>query len=333
MTAGREPPNQPEPMTLAELRALVEQTIRATAENTRAMAEMRADNAERAAKHDQEMAEIRALQAENAKAMAEIRADNAERAVKHDQEMAEIRADNAERAARHDQEMAEIRALQAENAKAMAEMRADNAERAARRDQEMVEMRASQERLDRRFERLMESLRETRGRVSGLRTEHDYTSNDVSTLKGWGMEFLCERRPGDFANALKLNSIELFPREKMFTLAIDAAQRGIISGSSANDLHSGDVYFYGRRAEDDIQVYLIVQASFEVKRGDVKRASAQAETLETILRDDGPPEETGVALPVVAGTRLRTDTDTGAVMVALLDTTLVQISNGNDLTA
>ena len=290
------------------------------------MAEIRAANVEHAARHDREMAEIRAANAERVareeeratrhdKEMAEMRAANMERAAKHDREMAEIRAANVEHAARHDREVAEIRALQAENAKAMAETR------------------ASQERLDRRLERQIEAHRETRGRVSDLRAEHDYTSNDVSTLKGWGMEFLCERRPGDFANALKLNSIELFSRDRMFTMAINAAQRGIISGSSANDLHSGDVYFYGRRAEDDIPVYLIVQASFEVNRGDVKRASAQAETLETILRHDGPPEETGIALPVVAGTRLRTDPDTGAVMVALWDTTYVEINNGNELTA
>jgi len=275
------------------------------------------------------LADIRALleqtaelSAENARAIAEMRADNVARAARHDREMAEIRARDAERAARHDKEMADIRAAQDRTEKIVSENSAA-----------IAEMRASQERLDRRFERLMEAHRETRGRVSQLRAEHDYTSNDVSTLKGWGMEFLCERRPGHFAEALKLNSIELFPREKMLTMAIDAAQRGIISGSSANDLHSGDVYFYGRREEDDIPVYLIVQASFEVKRGDVKRASAQAETLETILRHDGPPEETGIAVPVVAGTRLRTDPDTGAVMVSLWDVTYVEINNGNELTA
>ena len=315
MATDQFPANDPQPMTVAQLRALLEQTARLASENARAIAEMRAANVERDARHDREMAEIR-------ESAVEMRAANVERDARHDREMAEIResavemrAEQRERAAQHDREMAEIRALQSENSRGL------------------EELRTSQERMDRRFERLMESHRETRGRVSELRAEHDYTSNDVSTLKGWGMEFLCERRPGDFANALKLNSIELFPREKMFTMAIDAAQRGIISGSSANDLHSGDVYFYGRRAEDDILVYLIVQASFEVKRGDVKRASAQAETLETILRHDGPPEETGIALPVVAGTRLRTDPNTGAVMVALWDTTYVEISNGNELTA
>ena len=290
MATDHFPANDPQPMTVAQLRALLEQTAQ--------------------------------LASANARGIAEMRAEQQERGVRHDREMAEFRAEQQERAARHDREMSEIRAAQDRTEKIVAE-----------NSVAIAEMRASQERMDRRFERLMESHRETRGRVSELRAEHDYTSNDVSTLKGWGMEFLCERRPGDFANALKLNSIELFPREKMFTMAIDAAQRGIISGGSANDLHSGDVYFYGRRAEDGMPVYLIVQASFEVRRGDVKRASAQAETLETILRHDGPPEETGIALPVVAGTRLRTDPNTGAVMVALWDTTYVEISNGNELTA
>ena len=238
---------------------------------------------------------------------------------------------------------AEIRALQAENARGIAQLRAAqehqtrNIDRLVssqdQADKVIAELRASQARIDRRLERLIESHQDTRGSVAGLRGALEYTSGDVSTLKGWGMEFLCERRPGAFAKALNLSRIELLPAAEIFHIAIDAAQRRIVSGSLANDLHSGDVYFYGRRAEDDIPVYLIVQASFEVSRGDVKRASAQAETLETILRHDGPPEETGIALPVVAGTRLRTDPDTGAVTTSLWDCTYVQIENGNNLTA
>ncbi len=272
MTTTRDPANDPEPMSLAEIRALLEQTAKASAENIRAIAEMRAEQKERAAQHDLEMAEIRAAQGRTEKVVVE-------------------------------------------NAAAIAELR------------------ASQARIDRRFERLMESYQETRTAVTGFRGSLDYTSGDVSTLKGWGMEFLCERRPGAFAKALNLSRIELLPPALMFDIAMDAARRRVVSGSLANDLHSGDVYFYGRRAEDDIPVYLIVQASFEVSRADVDRASAQAETLETILRHDGPPEETGIALPVVAGTRLRTDPDTGAVMFSLWDVTYVQIENGNNLTA
>ena len=289
MTTPTNSAGEPEPVTLAEIRALLEQTARASAENTAAITEMRAANAERAARHDKEMAEIR-------------------------ESITETRAEQKERAAQHDREMAEIRALQSENSRGL------------------EELRASQARIDRRFERLMESHRETRGRVSDLRAEHDYTSNDVSTLKGWGMEFLCERRPGLFADALNLRSIELLPREQMFSMAMDAASHGIVSGSEAVDLHSGDVYFYGRRAEDDTPVYLIVQASFAVSKRDVKRAASQADTLDAILRHEGPPEITGVAIPVVAGTRLATDPVTGASM-SLWDVTYVEISNGNELTA
>ena len=238
---------------------------------------------------------------------------------------------------------AEIRALQAENAKAIAELR-EAQERTSRNIDRLLEsqaenaeaiaeLHASQERFDRRFERMMTSHRRTRDRVAEIDEEMIWTSNDVSTLKGWGMEFLCERRPGLFADALNLSSIEALSQMDIREMAVAAARRGIIHGSDVADLYSADVFFYGRRAEDDIPVYLIVQASFAVSRRDVKRASAQAETLETILRHDGPPEETGIALPVVAGTRLRTDPDTGAVMVSLRDVTYVEIKNGNDLTA
>lgn len=74
MTTGREPPDQPEPMTLTELRELVEQTIRATAENAHAIAKMSEVEQARAAQHDREMAGIRALQVENTRAIAQLNA-------------------------------------------------------------------------------------------------------------------------------------------------------------------------------------------------------------------------------------------------------------------
>ena len=289
MTLSTPPANEPEPMTFAEIRHLLAETAKATGENTRAIAEMRAEQRERAEQHHREMAEIR------------------ESAV-------EMRAEQRERAEQHHREMAEIRALHTENANGFSELR------------------ASQARIDRRFESIMESHQEMRTTFAEARQSYEITSNDVSTLKGWGVEFLCERRPGLFADALNLRSIELLPREQMFSMAMDAASRGIISGTEAVDLHSGDVYFYGRRAEDDTPVYLIVQASFAVSKRDVKRASSQADTLDVILRHEGPPEVTGVAIPVVAGTRLGTDPVTGATP-SLWDVTFVQIENGNRLTA
>lgn len=103
MTTPTAPANGSEPMTLAEIWALLEQTTKAAAENTRAIIEMRAVNAERDARHDKEMAAMHAA--------------NAERDARHDKELAAIhaaigsmRVDQEKRAAQHDREMGEIRA-------------------------------------------------------------------------------------------------------------------------------------------------------------------------------------------------------------------------------
>ena len=78
MTTPTMPANGSEPLTLAEIRTLLEQTTKAAAENTRAIIEMRTANAERDARHDREMAEMRAV--------------NAERDARRDKEMAAINA-------------------------------------------------------------------------------------------------------------------------------------------------------------------------------------------------------------------------------------------------
>ena len=111
-----------------------------------------------------------------------------------------MRAENAERAARHDREMAEIREAHNQAMERLARTEALAAENA----KAIAEMRVSQERLDRRFKRMMESHQEMRTAFVTARQSYETTSNDVSTLKGWGLEFLCERRPGLFADALNL---------------------------------------------------------------------------------------------------------------------------------
>ena len=96
MTTPTPPANGSEPMTLAEIRALLEQTTKAATENTRAIIEMRAANAERDdrhdARHDREMAEFHA-------AMQAMRAANAERDDRRDQELAAINASIAKMSA------------------------------------------------------------------------------------------------------------------------------------------------------------------------------------------------------------------------------------------
>ena len=98
----------------------------------------------------------------------------------------------------------EIQSLQAENARAIAELAS-----AQRQNTQAIE-------------RLHEA-------IDRLRTEHERTSNDVSTLKGWVLENLCERRPELFANAFGLSSAEVISKDQIVAIATAAHDRGIIN--------------------------------------------------------------------------------------------------------
>lgn len=118
---------------------------------------------------------------------------------------------------------------------------------------------------------------------------------------------LCQRRSDLFASTLNLGHIEAIPYMEMLTIVNNAANQGTISNSMAVDLCGASAYFCGRRAEDGLSVYMAVQADFIIRKIHVKQASAKARWWEEILRHDGAPEETGIAIPVVAGERLYTD--------------------------
>ncbi len=134
---------------------------------------------------------------------------------------------------------------------------------------------------------------------------------------------LCERRSELFANALDLSHIEPLSSWDMSVITNDAVERGVISGSMYVDLMGCSARFYGRRASDAILVYVLVRADFVIRKSHVKIASHQASWMRTILRAKGPPEQTGIVLPVVAGSQLYTDQY--GHTEPLWDTTFVQI--------
>lgn len=254
MTTPTDPANEPEPMTLSAIRALLEQTARASSENTAAIAEMRARDEERAARHDREMTEIRALQAENTRAIAQLNAAQRQTA---------------------------------------------------------------------------ERLADLTEAINRLRSEQNRTSNDVSTLKGWALENLCERHPELFADRLGLRSVEIVPAATIIEIANAAHQRGIITQSQRTNVMSADVYFYGRRASDDTPVCLLVQVSFAVKSRDVQRAFNQAGILSEIIQKYQPRHINGSVLPAVSGTEIDTD---ASDLASALGVTYVQVRNGDQLT-
>ena len=173
-----------------------------------------------------------------------------------------------------------------------------------------AEWRAMQNRQDQRIElppasqeRTAEMAPHNARESAGSHAAYTRTAQDLATLKNWGLEFLCERRPEIFADAFNLRRIELLPKTEVIRIAADAEERGIITRQQRAVVAGADVYFYGLRRPDNDRVCLVTQVSFEVGVRDVERAVSQAGILNEIIRRMRPFPITGMALPVVAGTR------------------------------
>ena len=316
VTTPINPNGESEPMTLAEIRSLLQHTAQTTAENARAIAEMRAAEAERAARHDEEMAAFRATEEERAarhdKEMAEIRAAQEERDARHDKEMAEIRAARAARTARHDEEMAAFRAAQEE--------------RDARHDKEMAQIRAAQEERDARRDKEMAVIQAA---IAELTAGHQRNSQDISTLKGWGLEIYCERNPQIFSDALGLADAELIPKRDILRVSSIARMAGVITDDQRRNLIRADAFFYARREADHQPFCLVVEASFRVDDDDVERAAGRAEILDAIIKKYQPRNLNGDAVPIVAGI----DITSGAWLRARnSNVKYVEVQNGKQLT-
>lgn len=268
MTTPTNPAGEPEPMTLAEIRALLEQTARASAENTAGITEMRTA-----------IGEIRIATAENARGIAEMRAAN------------------AERDARHDKEMAEIRAAQSRTEKAVAE-----------NTSAIAEMSAA---------------------IADLTQAQYRTNQEVSTLKGWGLELYCERNPEIFAVALGLDDEELVPKREIRRIAGEAMQAGVITPDQRRNVGRADIFIYARRESDHQPFCLVVEASYQVDDDDVDRAVDRAEIMGIILNKYQPRHLNGQVMPIVAGT----DITPGAwSKLQHFGVTYVPVNNGNQLT-
>lgn len=247
MTTPTNPAGEPEPMTLAEIRALLEQTAKMSAENTAGIAEMRTA-----------IGDIRIATAENTRAIAEMRTANAERNARHDKEMAEIR-------------------------------------------EAIARLTAAQHR----------------------------TNQEVSTLKGWGLELFCERNPQIFTNELDMIREEIISKQEIRRIAYEAEMSGAITSDQYSNLSRADLFIYARRKSDNRPFCLVVEASYRVDNADVDRAAERANILNIILNKYQPRHLNGQAVPVVAGT----DITPGAwSKLQHFGVTYIPVNNGNQLT-
>ena len=80
--------------------------------------------------------------------------------------------------------------------------------------------------------------------------------------------------------------------DELMTLIEDARDRGVLSDIEAQDLYETDLAVRGRRSEDGIEVYLVVEVSWGVGPHDVERAAQRMRALSHIGL---------AAIPVVAG--------------------------------
>ena len=145
---------------------------------------------------------------------------------------------------------------------------------------------------------------------------------DPDHVKYDGVKALCERRSELFAAVLDLSDIEPLGYFGNSRIINEGVACGAISSSTAVDLMAGSARFRGHRASDGIPVYVLVEADFTIRKAHVKRVLSRADALKSLLRHGGPPEKTGIALPVLAGHELYKDSH--GVTEPLYGTTFVQ---------
>ncbi len=143
---------------------------------------------------------------------------------------------------------------------------------------------AAQERMNSQLATLTEQV------ASLTRVVHTLTV-DVGTLKGKNLEADYRSRGHAYLSRV-VRRPHVLTSDELTTLIEDARDRGMLSDIEVQDLYETDLVVRGRRSEDRIEVYLVVEVSWGVGPRDVERAVQRAHTLAHIGL---------VTIPVVAG--------------------------------
>ena len=106
--------------------------------------------------------------------------------------------------------------------------------------------------------------------------------DDLGTVKGWGLEVLCARRPGMIANALNMISFRAIDPGEVAAMAANAYNNGAITRDEHNQLILADVIYRGVRHSDRAPCYTLLEASYVVDINDVNRAVERAGILARI---------------------------------------------------
>ena len=151
--------------------------------------------------------------------------------------------------------------------------------------------------------------------------------NDLASVKGWGLELLCARRPGMVGRRLDLARVRTVDPGEVAEMADDARHNGTITRAEHDQIIRADVIYHGLRDSDRIPCYAVLEVSYVVDINDVRRAMARANLLSRITGMD--------AVSAVAGDRItegaRTAAETRGGVSDVANVIYVHVQNGAQL--
>lgn len=103
-------------------------------------------------------------------------------------------------------------------------------------------------------------------------------ADDVAKMKEYYLEQKYYTRAYAYFSKL-LRRIRALRGDEISAWIADLEDRGVLTSEEAGDLPPADVIVRGRRQEDGQEVYLVVEVSWDIGQGDVRRAARRAQTL------------------------------------------------------
>ena len=163
--------------------------------------------------------------------------------------------------------------------------------RLGRLEEVVASLADAQRRTEIQVASLAEAQRRTAEQLADLTTVVRTVVDEVGELKGHSLERrYYERASAYFARMLRRT--RALSDDERASLLEGAVARRALSEDEAEEVALADVVVRGRRREDDLEVYLVVEVSWGVGVEDVRRAARRAALL----------SRSGIlAVPVVAG--------------------------------
>ena len=229
-----------------------------------------------------------------------------------------IVAEQRAQGARLDALEAGQRAIIAEQRAIVAEQRAQGARLDALEEGQraiVAEQRAQGARLD----ALEAGQRDMAARIKVI-------GDDLGTVKGWGLELFCARRPGVIANALNMNRLRTVDPGELAVMAAEAQENGTITRAQHDRIIQADVVYHGARRADRARCYTLLEVSYVVDISDVRRAVECADILSRITGEAAISAVAGDG--ITEGARAATVTATPGSVSDVDGVSYIRVQNG-----